>query len=172
MRGRLSLFQYPQGINLHKIFYTPAFSLLPTISRVLCHTVDNNLRLKRGSQYEYEASLSSNDPDFFKNWVAYITLIFTLNLILTFIIVPIMRWLTKFIMVQNDVPYVSYTNFGWLLTKRPLAVIELVALALVILLIVFWQFAFLIQGVEGIHHDQERRLTRITLSALQDDFRC
>lgn len=104
---------------------------------------------------------------FFKNWVAYITLIFTLNLILTFIIVPIMRWLTKFIMVQNDVPYVSYTNFGWLLTKRPLAVIELVALALVILLIVFWQFAFLIQGVEGIHHDQERRLTRITLSALQ-----
>ncbi|WP_270537690.1 hypothetical protein, partial [Limosilactobacillus fermentum] len=24
IRGRLSLFQYPQGINLHKIFYTPA----------------------------------------------------------------------------------------------------------------------------------------------------
>ncbi|WP_261605239.1 hypothetical protein, partial [Limosilactobacillus fermentum] len=23
IRGRLSLFQYPQGINLHKIFYTP-----------------------------------------------------------------------------------------------------------------------------------------------------
>ncbi|WP_335900255.1 hypothetical protein, partial [Limosilactobacillus fermentum] len=25
IRGRLSLFQYPQGINLHKIFYTPQF---------------------------------------------------------------------------------------------------------------------------------------------------
>ncbi|WP_204022127.1 transposase [Limosilactobacillus fermentum] len=25
IRGRLSLFQYPQGINLHKIFYTPRY---------------------------------------------------------------------------------------------------------------------------------------------------
>lgn len=104
---------------------------------------------------------------FLKNWIAYITLVFTLNLILTFIIVPIMRWLTKVIMVQNSVPYVSYTNVGWLFTKRPLAVLELALLAIVILLLVFWQFAFLIQGIEGIHHNQERRLTRITLSALQ-----
>ncbi|WP_261622805.1 hypothetical protein, partial [Limosilactobacillus fermentum] len=28
IRGRLSLFQYPQGINLHKIFYTPNMSSL------------------------------------------------------------------------------------------------------------------------------------------------
>lgn len=75
---------------------------------------------------------------FLKNWIAYITLVFTLNLILTFIIVPIMRWLTKVIMVQNSVPYVSYTNVGWLFTKRPLAVLELALLAIVILLLVFF----------------------------------
>ncbi len=86
---------------------------------------------------------------FLKNWIAYITLVFTLNLILTFIIVPIMRWLTKVIMVQNSVPYVSYTNVGWLFTKRPLAVLELALLAIVILLLVFLAVCIFDSGNRG-----------------------
>lgn len=38
-------------------------TLIPAIFQNLCHTRAINLRLKRGSQYEYQALISSNDPD-------------------------------------------------------------------------------------------------------------
>ncbi|WP_371967573.1 hypothetical protein, partial [Limosilactobacillus fermentum] len=37
IRGRLSLFQYPQGINLHKIFYTPAKFVQKVTNQRCCY---------------------------------------------------------------------------------------------------------------------------------------
>ncbi|WP_288530780.1 glycerophosphodiester phosphodiesterase [uncultured Secundilactobacillus sp.] len=104
---------------------------------------------------------------FFNNWGAYLTLIIVMNLILTVIIVPLMQWLTKVILTFNHIPYLSYTNVVWLVTQRPTAVIELIVLALVILALVFWQFSFMLLGIEGICHNQDRRLTQIAVKALK-----
>jgi hypothetical protein len=66
IRGRLSLFQYPQGINLHKIFYTPTFKVDPykaskknidamnitsndheLLFEIVAHLLDENKELKK-----------------------------------------------------------------------------------------------------------------------------
>ncbi|WP_371967551.1 hypothetical protein, partial [Limosilactobacillus fermentum] len=39
IRGRLSLFQYPQGINLHKIFYTPDPRVRYSYSKQALHNI-------------------------------------------------------------------------------------------------------------------------------------
>ncbi|WP_282801708.1 glycerophosphodiester phosphodiesterase [Secundilactobacillus kimchicus] len=104
---------------------------------------------------------------FFKNWGAYLTLIIVMNLVLNLVIVPLMRWITKVILLLNHIPYISYTNVGWLVTQRPVATLELLVLALVILALVFWQFSFMLLGIEGICHNHDRRLTRVTLKALK-----
>ncbi|WP_412989301.1 glycerophosphoryl diester phosphodiesterase membrane domain-containing protein [Pediococcus siamensis] len=104
---------------------------------------------------------------FMKNWSAYLILVISLDLILSFLIVPLMRWFTRLIMITNRVPYVSYTNIGWLFTKRPAAVVELLVLALIILILVFWQFAFLLTGVANILKLQEQRLTVVLKASLR-----
>lgn len=93
---------------------------------------------------------------FFKNWGAYVTLVIVLNLIISAILVPLMEYSTSLILQYNGVPYISYTNVGWLLTTKPVAVLELLALLVILFALVFWQFAFLVSGIDNIsrHHNQ------------------
>ncbi|MEM0513664.1 hypothetical protein VPJ60_09160, partial [Limosilactobacillus fermentum] len=49
--GRLSLFQYPQGINLHKIFYTPATDLLAIEKDNADHLLDKGAYYYGEGQY-------------------------------------------------------------------------------------------------------------------------
>ncbi|KRM11191.1 glycerophosphoryl diester phosphodiesterase [Paucilactobacillus suebicus DSM 5007 = KCTC 3549] len=69
-------------------------------------------------------------------------------------------------MVINRVPYVSYNNLGWLITKRPLALVELAVIGIIILALVFFQFAFLINGVDRILHGNDHRIIEIVKESL------
>ncbi|GHP13774.1 glycerophosphoryl diester phosphodiesterase [Lentilactobacillus fungorum] len=108
---------------------------------------------------------------FFKSWGAYVTLVIIMNVILSGLIVPLLEYATGLILRTNQVPYLSYTNVSWLLTQKPLAVIELIGLLLVLLALVFWQFAFLLYGIDNIAWHQNRSLWQVAGDAIRNLFR-
>ncbi|AEB74490.1 glycerophosphoryl diester phosphodiesterase membrane domain-containing protein [Lentilactobacillus buchneri] len=105
---------------------------------------------------------------FFQNWGAYVSLVIVINLLLGIVVVPIMQYMTGLILQVNRIPYLSYTNAVWLLTQRPLAVVELFILLLVIFAMVFWQFAFLLSGINNIALKQNLSLWGVFKIAIHD----
>lgn len=103
---------------------------------------------------------------FFHNWGAYVSLVIIINLLLEVIVVPVMEYLTGVILNLNSVPYLSYTNAVWVLTQRPLAVLELFILLLAIFALVFWQFAFLLSGISNIALKQNLTLWQVFQNAI------
>lgn len=105
---------------------------------------------------------------FFRNWGAYTTLVVVINFLMLGVVVPLTTYSTSLILRINDVPYISYTNVGWLFTKRLIAVGELGLLLIIILALVFWQFAFLLFGIQNIAEKQNQRLTGVALTAFKN----
>ncbi|GAD17314.1 glycerophosphodiester phosphodiesterase [Lentilactobacillus otakiensis] len=105
---------------------------------------------------------------FFNNWGAYVSLVIIINLLLGIVVVPIMQYVTGLILQINRIPYLSYTNAVWLLTQKPLAVVELFILLLVIFALVFWQFAFLLYGINNIALKQNMSLWEVFKNAIHD----
>lgn len=105
---------------------------------------------------------------FFHNWGAYVTLVIVMNVILAGLIVPMLEYFTSLILRSNQIPYISYTNVGWLLTAKPLAVVELILLLGILFALVFWQFAFLLYGIDNIAYSQNQSLWKIVRNAIND----
>lgn len=105
---------------------------------------------------------------FFHNWGAYVSLLIVINLLLSIIVVPIMEFMTSVILKSNGVPYISYTNAVWLLTQKPLAILELLLLLIAIFALVFWQFAFILYGIDNIALQQNMTLWQVCKSALSN----
>ncbi|BDZ31516.1 glycerophosphodiester phosphodiesterase [Lactiplantibacillus sp. WILCCON 0030] len=87
---------------------------------------------------------------FFKNWGSYVALIFGTNLVISYLAVPLFTWLLELLLKWQNVSYVSYTNVGHILVKTPLAAIGMLLLLLAIIILVYWQFAFLLLGIINI----------------------
>lgn len=106
--------------------------------------------------------------NFFKSWGAYVTLVIMMDLVLSGLIVPLLRYVTGLILRSNQVPYISYINVGWLFTQKPLAIIELIGLLIILFALVFWQFAFLLYGIDNIAHQQNLSLWRVAGNAVHN----
>lgn len=87
---------------------------------------------------------------FFKNWGSYVALIFGTNLVISYLAVPIFTWLLEQLLKWQGVSYVSYTNVGSILVKTPIAALGMLLLLLAIIILVYWQFAFLLLGIINI----------------------
>lgn len=105
--------------------------------------------------------------EFFQKWVAYTTLILGINLTVSLIIIPVLNWLTARILQLGRIDYVSYTNVGNILITHPIVSILLVAMLILALLFVYWQFTFLMLGIYHIrmgHGYSVREMLADTLS--------
>ena len=87
---------------------------------------------------------------FFKNWGSYVALIFGTNLVISYLAVPVFTWLLEQLLKWQGVSYVSYTNVGNILVQTPLAALGMLLLLLAIIILVYWQFAFLLLGIINI----------------------
>ena len=87
---------------------------------------------------------------FFKNWGSYVALIFGTNLVISYLAVPIFTWLLEQLLKWQGVSYVSYTNVGNILVRTPLAAVGMLLLLLAVIILVYWQFAFLLLGIINI----------------------
>ncbi len=85
--------------------------------------------------------------EFRRNFKYYVALFLLMNLFLTVLIIPLFNWLAGLIMEISGIPFISYNNLPILITHHFLGVIGLFILLLVLLLIVYLQFAVQFYGV-------------------------
>lgn len=90
------------------------------------------------------------------HWGSYVSLVFLTNVAISYCAIPIFGWLTAALLRWQQVPYVSYTNLGNIVLDHPVAVIGLLAILLAIMLLVYWQFAFLLLGIRNIRRGRPR----------------
>jgi Membrane domain of membrane-anchored glycerophosphoryl diester phosphodiesterase len=87
---------------------------------------------------------------FWENFWKYSQIIILIQLLIAFIFVPILNFLTSWILKLGHVNYVSYNNLIFLMTKKPLVILGLLVILLFILVLVFSQFALLLVSFQAI----------------------
>lgn len=107
---------------------------------------------------------------FWHHWGSYISVVFWTTLLITSVAVPVFTWLTSWILRTGGVPYVSYTNALNIITGKPLVALGLLAELLVLVVVIFWQFAFILLSIVNIRQEKPRTLgtvLRQTILSLQ-----
>ncbi|KRN98773.1 glycerophosphoryl diester phosphodiesterase membrane domain-containing protein [Companilactobacillus kimchiensis] len=96
------------------------------------------------------AEFREQNRNFWRYFWKYSQIIILIQLIINFILVPILNYLANGIIRLGHVNYISYTNAIFLITKKPMVVIGLIAVLLILLLLVFAQFTLLLVSFQAI----------------------
>jgi len=88
--------------------------------------------------------------NFWRYFWKYSQVIILVELLITFIIVPLLNVLVNGVLYLGGIKYVSYTNMLSIIAKRPLVFIGLILILLLILLLVFSQFALVLLSFQAI----------------------
>lgn len=98
-------------------------------------------------------NLMKYSREFRRHWLQYCTLFITVDLTVQLLAIPFFRFMTTFVLQAGEVPFVSYMNIALILTRHPFVVLCLLAELVLLLLVVYLQFAFILLGVGEIAHD-------------------
>ncbi|EQM53439.1 glycerophosphoryl diester phosphodiesterase [Lactiplantibacillus plantarum EGD-AQ4] len=98
---------------------------------------------------------------FYKNWGSYVALIFSTNLVISYLAVPFFNWLLEMLLKWQGVSYVSYTNVLSIIIHTPIAALGMVAILLAVIILVYWQFAFLLLGIINIFRGRPRTIRQV-----------
>lgn len=90
------------------------------------------------------------NSNFWRYFWKYSQIIILIQLMITYVLVPVLNYLANGITSLGNVKYLSYTNVPYLITKKPLVVIGLIVILLLILLLVFTQFTLLLISFQAI----------------------
>ena len=82
--------------------------------------------------------------EFKQNWFKYVVLFMSLDVLNQFVLIPLFRIITTFVLQMGAIPFVSYSNLQIILLTHPFVVLALVVELLAVLIIIYAQFAFLI----------------------------
>ena len=88
--------------------------------------------------------------EFKKHLLQYILLVLSLDLISQFIVIPLFRYVTTFVLQAGAIPFVSYQNVIIIITTHTSIFIILIIELILLMLIVYSEFAFLLIGVKNI----------------------
>ncbi|WP_054750692.1 glycerophosphoryl diester phosphodiesterase membrane domain-containing protein [Lacticaseibacillus thailandensis] len=92
--------------------------------------------------------------EFWAHWVSYFVLINMVGVLLSLLVIPILRWLTRAVLVTGGVPYLTLTNAPQVALQHPAVTVGLLAIGISVLVLIYLQFAVLLIGVDRIHrHD-------------------
>lgn len=106
---------------------------------------------------------------FYKNWGSYVALIFSTNLVINYLAVPFFNWLLEMLLKWQGVSYVSYTNVLSIIIHTPIAALGMLAILLAVIILIYWQFAFLLLGIINIFRGRPqtiRQVLRTTVTSL------
>ncbi|WP_460017821.1 glycerophosphoryl diester phosphodiesterase membrane domain-containing protein [Lactovum odontotermitis] len=113
--------------------------------------------------------------EFRSDWLRYLSLFVGMNLLLTLVIIPVFNWLVGLVMSWSGIPFISYNNLGNLLTQHLPGMLGLFVLLIVLLAVIFVQFAIQFHGVRLIQQgvgrfrmivgESLRSLRRLSLQA-------
>ncbi len=96
-------------------------------------------------------------------------LIFSTNLVISYLAVPFFNWLLEMLLKWQGVSYVSYTNVLSIIIHTPIAALGMLAILLAVIILIYWQFAFLLLGIINIFRGRPqtiRQVLRTTVTSL------
>lgn len=96
------------------------------------------------------SEIRNQNHNFWKYFWKYSQIIILIQLIINFVLVPVLNFIANGINYLGDINYISYNNALYLITHKPLAVIGLVIVLLIILLLVFAQFTLMLVSFQAI----------------------
>lgn len=84
-----------------------------------------------------------------------------------FVLTPFLSTLTRFILNQSDINYISYDNLSTILQHHPLTFIGLIVMLILLVLAVYFEFTFLLLTVYFIEQKQKIDLKQLLKGSLQ-----
>ncbi|MBB1085587.1 glycerophosphoryl diester phosphodiesterase membrane domain-containing protein [Limosilactobacillus fastidiosus] len=115
-------------------------------------------------------NLCQYSRNFWQHWVSFIILFVGMDLANQLIFIPLFRLTTTYVLQAGGIPFISYQNIGILITQHTLVVIGLLIELILLLLVIYWQFAFLLLGLRLILGGQIsfKRLLKESWLAIQN----
>lgn len=106
--------------------------------------------------------------EFFSRWGSYLLLVELVATATAGVAVPLMRWATAGILRQAGIPYLGVDNFTFVLLHHPGATALLLALLVLLLVLVYLQFAVLLGGIASIQQREGLGVRGIVREGLAD----
>lgn len=98
--------------------------------------------------------LNNYSRAFRHHWLQYLILFGGVDLVIQVAIIPFFRLVTTFILQAGEIPFISYLNIITIITRHPLVIASLLLELLVLLLVVYGQFAIILLGVRAIYQEK------------------
>lgn len=105
--------------------------------------------------------LINNGKEFKQHWLNYLMLLLGLDLLNQFIVIPIFRYFTTFLLQASAIPFVSFQNIVTIVTTHTFVFLILLLELVLLLAVVYWQFAFLMLSIRAIEAEQFRLITAL-----------
>ena len=99
-------------------------------------------------------NLCQYSKNFWQHWISFIILFVGIDLANQLIFIPLFRLATTYILQAGGIPFISYQNIGILVTQHTMVVIGLLVELVLLLLVIYWQFACLLLGLRLILGNQ------------------
>ena len=96
------------------------------------------------------ATIKRETRHFNQYWWVYLTLFFSVDLVIQLVVIPAFRLVTTYVLQAGAIPFVSYQNIVTIITQYPLIVVALLLELALLLLVIYWQFAIILLGVRDI----------------------
>lgn len=114
--------------------------------------------------------LRQYSKNFWRHWLAFIILFVGMDLANQLVFIPLFRLATTYILQAGGIPFIPYQNIGLLITQHTAVVIGLLIELVLLLLVIYWQFAYLLQGLRLILSGQIsfKRLMKDSWMAIHD----
>lgn len=98
---------------------------------------------------------------FFKHWASYVLLFFLTSAVVALLAVSTFNWFTSWLLRVTKIPYISFNNIGEILTGHIVVALILIVELIVILIVIYWQFAFILLSVRNIQHGKSETLMQV-----------
>ena len=89
--------------------------------------------------------------EFRRHWLEYLMLFLSLDLLNQFVIILLFCYITTFVLQAGAIPFVSYQNIITIIMTHTVVFIILIIELLLLLVMIYAQFAYLLHGVRAIY---------------------
>lgn len=86
---------------------------------------------------------------------------FLMHGFMLFVLLPLLTSLSKLVLKEGGIDYISYDNLGAIATQHPYVLLTFLLIGLLILLALFFEFTFLLLSVYFIKKKQPITLTQL-----------
>ena len=93
--------------------------------------------------FSYFKNSIVNTLDFLKGTTAYFRDVLLMHGFMLFVLLPLLTSLSKLVLKEGGIDYISYDNLGAIATQHPYVLLTFLLIGLLILLALFFEFTFL-----------------------------